>query len=98
MKQELNFDRFQEAFRVRGRGDQFSFHALEALFHYLNEIDRDGELDVVGLCSEYVESTYASIVEEHLDILSDEEDAYEWLCKRTHVLWCGDKAALYVNF
>ena len=38
-----------------GRGDNFTREALDALFCYLEEIDENIELDVIGLCCDYTE-------------------------------------------
>jgi hypothetical protein len=44
---------FIDAFHNKGRGDQFTYEALCALFEYLD--DSDTELDVIGLCCEFSE-------------------------------------------
>ena len=49
---------FMNEFHNVGRGDQFSYDALEQLWHHYNELD-DYELDVVGICCEWAE--YKSI-------------------------------------
>tara|TARA_R110000868_G_scaffold44507_3_gene148529 strand:- start:3157 stop:3282 length:126 start_codon:yes stop_codon:yes gene_type:complete len=41
MIQSVNFNDFQDAFRVFNRQDTFSRKGLEALFDYLEEIDPD---------------------------------------------------------
>lgn len=59
MKQNVNFCNFQDAFHKCGRGTQFSYEALQALFNYLEELEEDMgqeiELDVIALCCEYME-------------------------------------------
>ena len=57
---------FQEAFRLAGREDQFSYEGLEVLFDYLENLSEDTgepiELDVVGLCCEYYESSIEELI------------------------------------
>lgn len=50
---------FERAFKKAGRGDQFTYEGLSALYAYLDELSdecgEDLELDVVELCCEYTE-------------------------------------------
>lgn len=59
MKINVNFHRFQDAFTNYGRGNQFSYEALQQLFNYLEQLEEDTgeeiELDVIALCCEYTE-------------------------------------------
>ena len=59
MKISLNFDGFERAFQRYGRGEQFSYEGLEALFEHIELLESDMgeeiELDVIGLCCEYTE-------------------------------------------
>jgi|TARA_R110001592_G_scaffold116368_2_gene317737 hypothetical protein len=59
MKITLNFDGFERAFQRYGRGEQFSYEGLEALFEHIELLESDMgeeiELDVIGLCCEYTE-------------------------------------------
>lgn len=59
MKQNVNLYNFQDAFEKSGRGGQFSYEALQALFNYLEQLEEDMgeeiELDVIALCCEYME-------------------------------------------
>ena len=61
-----NVYQFREAFRLAGRGDQFSYEGLEVLFDYLDELSEDTgepiELDVVALCCEYYEGSIEEII------------------------------------
>jgi hypothetical protein len=73
---------FREAFRLAGRGDQFSYEGLEVLFDYLEQIsDETGEaieLDVVGLCCEYYESSTEELIESYnIDVSEAEGDEDE---------------------
>lgn len=59
MKITINFDGFERAFQRYGRGEQFSYEGLKALFEWLEDIESDmgeeQELDVIGLCCEFAE-------------------------------------------
>lgn len=68
-----NSSQFRDAFHRAGRGDQFSYEALELLFDYLEELDSDYELDVVAICCDYAELTPLEILEGHGVELNDEE-------------------------
>ena len=56
---------FRQTFHDYGRGDQFSYEGLTALFDYLEELSEDMganiELDVIALCCEFTE--YADLEE-----------------------------------
>lgn len=72
---------FAEAFVGMGRGDQFSYEALEALFEHYNELS-DYELDVIEICCDWTE--YGSQDEaceelgmEDLDELNDNHSIIE---------------------
>jgi hypothetical protein len=59
MYQNVNWHNFQDAFQNMGRGDQFSYEGLRALFDYIEQLEEDMgeeiELDVIALCCEYSE-------------------------------------------
>jgi hypothetical protein len=70
MKQSVNFTDFIDAFRDHGRGTQFTYEGLRALFGYLEDLEDDigeTELDVIALCCDYQEY-------ENLEALQ-----YEWV-------------------
>ena len=48
---------FRNAFEACGRGNQFSYDALNMLFDYLDDQVDVYELDPVGICCEFQEST-----------------------------------------
>mgnify|MGYP003658815060 CR=1 FL=1 len=68
---------FQDAFHEMGRGDQFSYKGLIALFDYFEMLEEDTaqkiELDVIAICCEY--SEYDSLK----DFQNDYGDEYESL-------------------
>ena len=55
----INKYEFSDAFHKMGRGKQFSYEGLDALFDYLEMLEDDIgepiELDVISLCCEYSE-------------------------------------------
>jgi len=59
MKVTINFNGFERAFYDCGRGEQFSYEGLEALFKWLEQLESEMgeeiEFDVIGLCCEYTE-------------------------------------------
>ena len=70
---------FREAFRLAGRGDQFSYEGLEVLFYYLDELSEDTgepiELDVVALCCDYYESSVEELIDNfNIDLSEVDED------------------------
>tara|TARA_R100000742_G_C4236130_1_gene56703 strand:- start:273 stop:575 length:303 start_codon:yes stop_codon:yes gene_type:complete len=59
MKLTITLNDFESAFQRYGRGEQFSYRGLIALFEYLelleSEMGEEIEFDVIGLCCEYTE-------------------------------------------
>lgn len=59
MKQSINEYGFRDAFENMGRGEQFSYAGLKALYNYIEDFDEqcgmETELDVIALCCEYTE-------------------------------------------
>lgn len=59
MIQRVNFNMFTDKFIRMGRGEQFSYAGLEALYDYYTSLEddlgEDIELDVIGVCCEWVE-------------------------------------------
>jgi len=75
MKQSINEYQFRDAFHKMGRGEQFSYAGLSALYDYLeqlgDDIGEEIELDVIALCCEYAE--YDSLAEFREDYGEDYE-------------------------
>lgn len=99
MHQTINLYSFRDAFKYCGRGDNFSYNGLEALFDYLTEYEEStGEsmdLDCIALCCDYSEHESAlSCIEDHgYDFTPDgdddeerEESALEYLRDNTIVI------------
>ena len=75
-----NEHQFREEFKQMGRGDQFTHEGLGLLFDYLDQLSDDCgqqiELDVVGICCDYVEdNAYKIAIQYDIDIenLNDDE-------------------------
>lgn len=88
MKQTIYFHDFVTAFKRMGRGEQFSYGGLKALFEYLEDVyEGDYDLNVIALCCEWNE--YCDVVDINMDYGQDFEDfdeAKEWLEDYTVVL------------
>ena len=73
MKQSINEYQFRDAFHKMGRGEQFSYDGLTALYNYLeqyeDDIGEEIELDVIALCCEYAE--YDSLEDFQADYSED---------------------------
>jgi len=59
MKQTIYFQQFKQAFHDYGRGNQFSYDGLKALYDMLTDFEEstglEMELDVIELCCDYTE-------------------------------------------
>jgi hypothetical protein len=108
MKATIHRHDFLRAFEDAGRGNQFSRVALFELFDYLEQMESDSgveiELDVVAICCDYSESTYAELIEQYdIPIDSDYGESEEtqivnWLNDRTSVVAMLDYSVVYLNF
>ena len=81
MFQTINFCAFRGAFRSHDRNENFSYWAKHLLFDYLEELEESGEpieLDVIALCRDYQESTYAEVIRDY-DIQDIDESDEEWM-------------------
>lgn len=60
---QVTISDFRDAFRSMGRGDQFTYAGLGALFEYLEQYEKDTglaiDLDVIALCCEFSEHSTA---------------------------------------
>lgn len=88
----ITFSDFCDAFRAHDRQDQFSYQGKRALFDFLEDYeDQTGEayeLDVVGLCCDYVEMSTDEVMRCYdVGLLDEEEDIddqiTEWLSQAT---------------
>lgn len=59
MKTTVNFYEFRNAFEKYGRGNQFTYNGLNAIFDYLTELEEEIgeelELDVIAICCDFTE-------------------------------------------
>lgn len=113
--QTVNFSMFCDMFTRRGRQDQFSYAAKQALFEYLDNLSEDtGEdfqMDVVGICCEYIESTAEEVNSDYLlgyekqEDESDEdfkerlnEEVQEYLDTHTSIVMSDNGTFVYAQF
>ena len=91
MKQSINEYQFRDAFHKMGRGEQFSYDGLKALYDYLeqleDEIGEEIELDVIALCCKY--SEYACLEDFQEDYGKRDYKSIEDIEERTTVIQCG---------
>ena len=61
MKTTVNFNDFVDGFQKIGRGNQFSFNALELLYNYLESVEKETgtemEFDPIAICCSFSEYT-----------------------------------------
>ena len=96
MKQNITKSMFIDAFRDCGREDDFSYEAKSALYDYIIEYeescDIETELDVIGLCCEYVEDSIDNVLENYsLESLDELQD-------NTEVIWNDGENVLYLAY
>lgn len=84
MKQTINLSSFRDAFHRMGRGDTFSAEGLKILFDWLEELDPDYELDVIGICCDFYEADEDTIRCECR--IPDDEDVMDYLEGETCVI------------
>ena len=99
MKQTISKSDFRDAFRKCGRGEQFSYEALGAMFDYLEEIEESGggelELDPIACCCEFTD--YANIKEFQADY-SDKYKTIDDISNETIVIPIHGDSFLIVQF
>lgn len=75
--QTVGLYEFREAFRRMNRQDQFSYEGLKVLFDYLDNLSDDIgetiELEVIGLCCDYYESSIDELIDNYSIDVSDAE-------------------------
>ena len=98
MIQTINEFQFEDAFKSI-RPDNFSYEGLKALYDYLeNYEDSTGEqieLDVIGLCCEYVEYEDLETFQEDY---SEEYESIEEIEQATTVIMIDDDAFIIQAF
>lgn len=108
--QTLNRHAFINEFMQSSRSGQFSHDALSAIFKYLEEYsDNTGdpiELDIVGICCEWAEMSWAEIASSYdvdLSQCTDEDERMgeveDFLCRNTQYVELPDgKSFVFVQF
>lgn len=81
MKTTISSSSFVEAFRNYGRMDNFSREGLEMLFDYFEQYEQDCgvemELDVIGICCDFSESSIESIIQDYDIDVSEADQALD---------------------
>ena len=99
MKQNINRFQFGDAFHRMGRGEQFSYVGLLALYDYLEQLGDDTgeemELDVIALCCEYAE--YDSLAEFREDY-GEEYNTMDNIEYKTTVIMIDDESFIIRQF
>jgi hypothetical protein len=109
MKQTVALNEFRDAFRIYNRMENFTREGLEALFNHLEALEQDTgeeiELDVIALCCDYSQDTYAYMaVNYSIDVsecVDDEETkamVLDYLEGETMVVAALDDSVVYMVF
>ena len=98
MKQTMYLSDFRNAFRRADRQENFSHEGLSVLFDYLEEINPDGELDVIELCCEYSEMTLEELNEEYCEEFETLEEASDKLSETTTVCGTTDDSIIFAAY
>ena len=98
---------FHRAFETT-RPHNFSYAAIGALFDYFEQYENDCkveiELDVVAICCDYSEDTFAELIRQYnIPINSDygefeEIQIVDWMADRTTIIAVLDDSVVYLNF
>ena len=99
MIETIGLGQFRDRFHQMGRKDAFSYDGLEALFDYLEDIDANYELDVIGLCCDYTESTIEEVRKDYslsIDDYKTDSDVIGYLRDSTSVV-C-ENPLIYASF
>ena len=99
MKQSINMYGFERAFKNMGRGEQFSYNGLKALFEYLEEYEEgtgeEVKLDVIALCCEYAE--YETLKEFQADY-GEKYESIEDISNETTLITINDESFIVQQF
>jgi hypothetical protein len=93
MKTIVYFSEFCDYFR-KIRPDNFSYEGLRVLFDYLEEIDCDFELDVIGLCCDFAESDWQTIASDYEDAIELDKEQDQDIQKTQVLDFLADQGAL----
>ena len=89
MKQTVYLGDFRDAFKSMGRENQFSYEGLGILYDYLEDVDPDSELDVIGLCCDFSEMDEQEVRDTYN--IDDDVEVDDFLNDNTMV--CGEYEA-----
>jgi len=99
MIQTINEYQFADAFHKMGRGEQFSYEGLKALYDYLEDYeDSTGEqieLDVIALCCDYTEYEDLEAFQEDY---GEDYQSFENIEHATQVIMIDDDAFIIQAF
>jgi len=103
MKTTLSVYDFRDAFVRAGRKEQFSYDAFGLIYDYLEEIDSDYDLDVIGLCCELSEESPEEIARNYAIDLEDDgnelNNVLDYLHDHTTVIGTTSAGTIvYVQF
>ena len=107
--QTLGQGDFVQLFKESSRKDQFSAEALEAIFNYLDtyseETGENVEFDIVGICCDWAEMTWAEIASSYdvdLSQCTDNDERIgeveDFLCKNTQYCELSNGSFVFVQF
>ena len=108
MKTTVYFSEFCDYFN-KIRPDNFSYQGLRILFDYLEEVENscgeESELDVIGLCCDFSESTWQTIAADYsIEIDETENDdeqkvqVLDFLADHGHLIGETDHSIIYRQF
>lgn len=101
---------FHNQFHVMNRVEQFSYDARSLLFDYLTEAEDNGEngeagleLDIIGICCDFVEMSIDEFLRSYDIDISDEEDTRESIENYINdnsifIGWSSNDSFVYVQF
>ena len=105
MKQTIDLYQFRRAFEFLGRADNFSYEGQKVLFDYLEHLGEAIDLDVIALCCEYREDTFAEVasnygfaLDEDLDEGGRRDTVLDCLANNTSVCGSTDTHVVYQLF
>jgi hypothetical protein len=96
LKKTINtgYELLQE-FQAYGR-DYFTYEACEEIINYFDMFEEDVELDIIGLCCDFNESTIDDIRSDYN--IDYDTDVIEYLNENTYATQTVDNKILYIAF
>jgi len=109
MVQTINLYDFRQAFHNMGRGEQFSYEALELIFNHYEQYEQDTgepmELDVIATCCDLSEMTYKEVADyyaigegEDLNPEDIPQAVIDYLNDQTTIVGETDTTIVFFNF